>query len=139
MGAVGLRSHNSFACRDTPAGTTMARFCGNCGKPLQVGWGFCGHCGTGVVPPRAEIITAPAPQPRYDPGSSAAPPGPVAGAAPAPFIPPPVPPPATPPFSASGSPSNNYAIGPPGGMPAGEFARVRIIGHTDYDLIADPV
>jgi hypothetical protein len=58
-----------------------------------------------VVPPRAEIITAPAP-------------GPVAGAAPAPFIPPPVPPPATPPFSASGSPSNNYAIGPPGGMPA---------------------
>jgi ribosomal protein S12 methylthiotransferase len=32
-----------------------------------------------------------------------------------------------------------YLRVPPGGMPAGEFARVRIIGHTDYDLIADPV
>jgi ribosomal protein S12 methylthiotransferase len=32
-----------------------------------------------------------------------------------------------------------YVRVPPGGMPAGEFARVRIIGHTDYDLIADPV
>lgn len=26
-----------------------------------------------------------------------------------------------------------------GGLPAGEFARVRIVGHTDYDLIAEPV
>jgi ribosomal protein S12 methylthiotransferase len=26
-----------------------------------------------------------------------------------------------------------------GRLPIGEFARVRIIGHTDYDLIADPV
>jgi ribosomal protein S12 methylthiotransferase len=32
-----------------------------------------------------------------------------------------------------------YVRIPPGGMPAGEFAKVRIIGHTDYDLIADPV
>ena len=27
---------------------------------------------------------------------------------------------------------------PPGGMPIGEFARVKIVGHTDYDLIAEP-
>ncbi|MBK9138820.1 MAG: 30S ribosomal protein S12 methylthiotransferase RimO [Verrucomicrobia bacterium] len=26
-----------------------------------------------------------------------------------------------------------------GRLPAGEFARVRVIGHTDYDLIAEPV
>ena len=26
-----------------------------------------------------------------------------------------------------------------GGLPAGEFARVKITGHTDYDLIAEPV
>lgn len=25
-----------------------------------------------------------------------------------------------------------------GVLPAGEFARVKIIGHTDYDLIAEP-
>lgn len=25
-----------------------------------------------------------------------------------------------------------------GRLPAGEFARVRIVGHTDYDLIAEP-
>ncbi len=28
---------------------------------------------------------------------------------------------------------------PRGGMPVGEFAQVRIIAHTDYDLIAEPV
>jgi ribosomal protein S12 methylthiotransferase len=26
-----------------------------------------------------------------------------------------------------------------GKVPIGEFARVKIIGHTDYDLIAEPV
>ena len=26
-----------------------------------------------------------------------------------------------------------------GKLPIGEFARVRIIGHTDYDLIAEPL
>ena len=26
-----------------------------------------------------------------------------------------------------------------GSLPAGEFARVKIIGHTDYDLIAGPI
>ena len=26
-----------------------------------------------------------------------------------------------------------------GKLPIGEFARVKIIGHTDYDLIAEPV
>ena len=26
-----------------------------------------------------------------------------------------------------------------GKLPVGEFAKVRIIGHTDYDLIAEPV
>ena len=25
------------------------------------------------------------------------------------------------------------------GMPVGEFARVKIVGHTDYDLIAEMV
>jgi tRNA A37 methylthiotransferase MiaB len=25
-----------------------------------------------------------------------------------------------------------------GRMPVGEFGRVRIVGHTDYDLIAEP-
>jgi hypothetical protein len=25
-----------------------------------------------------------------------------------------------------------------GGLPVGEFARVRIVGHTDYDLLAEP-
>jgi len=25
-----------------------------------------------------------------------------------------------------------------GNLPLGEFARVKIIGHTDYDLIAEP-
>jgi len=25
-----------------------------------------------------------------------------------------------------------------GNLPAGEFARVRIVGHTDYDLMAEP-
>jgi ribosomal protein S12 methylthiotransferase len=24
-------------------------------------------------------------------------------------------------------------------LPIGEFARVKIVGHTDYDLIAEPV
>jgi hypothetical protein len=28
---------------------------------------------------------------------------------------------------------------PQSGMPIGEFARVKIVGHTDYDLIAEPV
>ncbi len=32
-----------------------------------------------------------------------------------------------------------YVRVPQGGMPAGRFAGVRIIGHTDYDLIAEPV
>jgi hypothetical protein len=27
---------------------------------------------------------------------------------------------------------------PHGGMTAGEFARVKVIGHMDYDLIAEP-
>ena len=26
-----------------------------------------------------------------------------------------------------------------GKLPVGEFAQVKIIGHTDYDLIAEPV
>ena len=26
-----------------------------------------------------------------------------------------------------------------GKLPVGEFARVKIIGHTDYDLIAEPI
>jgi ribosomal protein S12 methylthiotransferase len=26
-----------------------------------------------------------------------------------------------------------------GRLPVGEFARVKVIGHTDYDLIAEPV
>ena len=26
-----------------------------------------------------------------------------------------------------------------GKLPLGEFARVKIIGHTDYDLIAEPI
>jgi ribosomal protein S12 methylthiotransferase len=26
-----------------------------------------------------------------------------------------------------------------GGLPVGQFARVRITGHTDYDLVAEPV
>ena len=26
-----------------------------------------------------------------------------------------------------------------GRLPAGEFAQVRVVGHTDYDLIAEPV
>ena len=26
-----------------------------------------------------------------------------------------------------------------GKLPIGEFARVKIVGHTDYDLIAEPV
>jgi ribosomal protein S12 methylthiotransferase len=32
-----------------------------------------------------------------------------------------------------------YIHVPQGGMPVGEFARVEIIGHTDYDLIAESV
>jgi ribosomal protein S12 methylthiotransferase len=32
-----------------------------------------------------------------------------------------------------------YVRVPLSGMPIGEFARVKIIGHTDYDLIAEPV
>ena len=31
-----------------------------------------------------------------------------------------------------------YIRVPQGGMPISEFARVKIIGHTDYDLIAKP-
>jgi ribosomal protein S12 methylthiotransferase len=30
-----------------------------------------------------------------------------------------------------------YVRVPPGGLPVGEFARVKIVGHTDYDLIAE--
>jgi hypothetical protein len=26
-----------------------------------------------------------------------------------------------------------------GQLPVGEFARVKIVGHTDYDLIGEPV
>ena len=96
----------------------MARFCGNCGAPLQDVGGFCGQCGTRAVPPQAEIFTSPAPQSSTGPASSVAPPGPVPDAASAPLTPPPVPPPATPPFSASGPASNNYAAGSPDGMPA---------------------
>jgi ribosomal protein S12 methylthiotransferase len=32
-----------------------------------------------------------------------------------------------------------YVRVPQGGRPIGEFARVKIIGHTDYDLIGEPV
>jgi len=32
-----------------------------------------------------------------------------------------------------------YVRVPPGGMPIGEFAKVKVIGHTDYDLIAEPM
>ena len=32
-----------------------------------------------------------------------------------------------------------YVRVPQGGMPVGEFARVKVVGHTDYDLIAGPV
>jgi ribosomal protein S12 methylthiotransferase len=32
-----------------------------------------------------------------------------------------------------------YVRVPPCGMPIGEFAHVKIVGHTDYDLIAEPV
>ena len=32
-----------------------------------------------------------------------------------------------------------YVRVPQSGMPIGEFAQVKIIGHTDYDLIAEPV
>jgi ribosomal protein S12 methylthiotransferase len=32
-----------------------------------------------------------------------------------------------------------YIRDPRGGMPIGEFAKVKVIGHTDYDLIAEPV
>jgi ribosomal protein S12 methylthiotransferase len=32
-----------------------------------------------------------------------------------------------------------YVRVPRGGMTVGEFARVKVIGHTDYDLIAEPV
>ncbi|HEV2695894.1 MAG TPA: 30S ribosomal protein S12 methylthiotransferase RimO [Verrucomicrobiae bacterium] len=32
-----------------------------------------------------------------------------------------------------------YVRAPKGGMKVGEFATVKIIGHTDYDLIAEPV
>ncbi len=31
-----------------------------------------------------------------------------------------------------------YVRVPPGGMPVGKFANVKVIGHTDYDLIAGP-
>ncbi len=31
-----------------------------------------------------------------------------------------------------------YIRAPKGKMPLGKFARVKIIGHTDYDLIAEP-
>ncbi len=31
-----------------------------------------------------------------------------------------------------------YIRVPTGGMPVGEFAKVKIIGHTDYDLMAEP-
>jgi hypothetical protein len=86
--------------------------------PLQDEDGFCGQCGTRVVPPQAEIFTAPAPQSTDGPGSSAVPPGPVPGTASIPFTPPPAPPPATPPFSASGPASNADAAGPADGMPA---------------------
>ena len=96
----------------------MARFCGNCGAPLQDVGGFCGQCGTSAVPPQAEVFTAPASQPRDDSGSSAAPPDPVPGAASSPSTPPPIPSSVTPPFSASGPAGNNYAAGLPDGAPA---------------------
>ena len=32
-----------------------------------------------------------------------------------------------------------YVRVPQSGMPVGEFAQVKIVGHTDYDLIAEPV
>jgi ribosomal protein S12 methylthiotransferase len=32
-----------------------------------------------------------------------------------------------------------YVRVPKGGMPVGQFAKVRVIGHTDYDLIAEAV
>ena len=32
-----------------------------------------------------------------------------------------------------------YVRVPKGGVPAGRFAKVRVIGHTDYDLIAEAV
>jgi ribosomal protein S12 methylthiotransferase len=32
-----------------------------------------------------------------------------------------------------------YVRVPRSGMPVGEFAKVKVIGHTDYDLIAEPV
>ena len=32
-----------------------------------------------------------------------------------------------------------YVRAPRGRMPVGEFVRVKIVGHTDYDLIAEPV
>jgi hypothetical protein len=28
---------------------------------------------------------------------------------------------------------------PKGGVPVGQFAKVKVIGHTDYDLIAEAV
>ncbi|MEI9866034.1 MAG: hypothetical protein WDN00_16075 [Limisphaerales bacterium] len=31
-----------------------------------------------------------------------------------------------------------YVRVPRGGMPVGEFTKVKIVGHTDYDLIAEP-
>ena len=31
-----------------------------------------------------------------------------------------------------------YVRVPRGGMPVGQFAQVKIVGHTDYDLIAEP-
>ena len=32
-----------------------------------------------------------------------------------------------------------YVRAPRSGMPVGKFARVKVVGHTDYDLIAEPV
>jgi ribosomal protein S12 methylthiotransferase len=31
-----------------------------------------------------------------------------------------------------------YIRAPRGALPVGKFAKVKIIGHTDYDLIAEP-
>jgi ribosomal protein S12 methylthiotransferase len=32
-----------------------------------------------------------------------------------------------------------YIRAPHGALPVGEFTKVKIIGHTDYDLMAEPV
>ena len=79
-----------------------ARFCTNCGSPVEAAAGFCGNCGTRIAPVAAPPpVVAPPPAPSsYAPPSYGPPP---------PAVPPPGYPYAAPPYPAAPYPAYDYA------------------------------